>query len=60
MKGILYFHEDLHSMVKMFMEMIQLNIKGMEILIDGIEKLPETYRDMIDGKFVGKPLVRFV
>jgi len=34
-----------------------LEMKGCDVLIKGIEKLPESYRDMIDGKFIGKPVV---
>ena len=41
------------------MQMGSLDMKGRDIILHGIEKLPETYRDMIHGKFIGKPVVQF-
>jgi hypothetical protein len=39
------------------MDMVKLNVKGVEVIIKGMESLPSVYRDMIDGKFIGKPVV---
>jgi len=33
-------------------------MKGQDVLVKGIQKLPTTYRDMIFGKFIGKPVVQ--
>ena len=35
-----------------------LEMQGSDVLIKGIENLPTTYRDMIAGKFIGKPVVQ--
>ena len=35
-----------------------LDMVGQDVLIHGIEKLPETYRNMIHGKYIGKPVVQ--
>lgn len=37
-----------------------LDIKGADVVIKGIEHLPSVYRDMIAGKFIGKPVVQLV
>ena len=58
MKGILYFDMDHGERVKMFMEMGQHELKGCEILLRGIEELPGTYRSMIHGKYIGKPVIQ--
>ena len=42
----------------MFIEMGSLGVDGCDIIIKGIEKLPETYRKMIHGGFIGKPIVQ--
>ena len=59
MKGILYYDLDFSTRVNAFMEMISLDAKGVEVIINGMENLPTVYRDMIDGKFTGKPVVQF-
>ncbi len=41
-----------------FFEMINLNVKGVDIVIKGLENLPYVYRDMLKGKFIGKPIVQ--
>ena len=58
MKGILYFDERADERVKTFMEMMALGIEGREIVVHGIDKLPVTYRDMIHGKYIGKPVIQ--
>jgi NADPH-dependent curcumin reductase CurA len=58
MKGILYYSEDFNERIKVFMEMGSLDMKGSDIVIKGIEQLPNTYRDLINGKFIGKPVVQ--
>ena len=58
MKGILYFSEDYNERIKVFMQMGALEMQGSDVLIKGIENLPTTYRDMIAGKFIGKPVVQ--
>ena len=40
------------------MEMGTLEMKGCDIIIKGIEQLPATYKKMIHGKFIGKPIVQ--
>ena len=60
MQGILYFSESSRTMNEAFMEMIELNVKGIEVIIKGMESLPTVYRDMIDGKFIGKPVVELL
>ena len=40
------------------MEMLSYEMKGQDIVIKGIEKLSTAYRDMIHGKFIGKPVVQ--
>lgn len=39
--------------------MIDLDIKGTEVLIKGIENLPVACRDVFNGKYMGKPIVEF-
>jgi NADPH-dependent curcumin reductase CurA len=60
MQGILYFAESAKTMNEAFMEIIELNVKGIEVIVKGMEALPTVYRDMIEGKFIGKPVVEFV
>lgn len=38
--------------------MANLDAKGVDVIIKGIENLPYVYRDMLDGKFVGKPIIQ--
>lgn len=38
--------------------MANLDAKGVDVIIKGIENLPYVYRDMFNGKFVGKPIVQ--
>jgi NADPH-dependent curcumin reductase CurA len=57
-KGILYYNIDFSKMTNAFVEMTSLNVKGADVIIKGIEHLPEVYRDMINGKFIGKPVVQ--
>ena len=42
----------------MFMEMASLDCKGCDIIVEGIDKLPETYRRMIHGEYIGKPIIK--
>lgn len=35
-----------------------LDMKGYDVMIYDIESLPTTYRNMIHGKFIGKPIVQ--
>ena len=58
LKGILYYDEDFNERIKVFMEMGALDMKGCDIIINGIEHLPVTYRKMIHGEFIGKPVVQ--
>jgi NADPH-dependent curcumin reductase len=58
LKGILYFDEDFNERIKVFMEMGSLDMEGCDLVIPGIEALPTTYRNMIHGKFIGKPVVK--
>jgi NADPH-dependent curcumin reductase CurA len=44
LKGIIYFQENASDRVKAFMEMVSIEIEGNEIMIQGIEHLPETYK----------------
>lgn len=39
------------------MEMIDLAIKGTDVLIKGMDQLPLTFRDVYNGKYIGKPIV---
>lgn len=39
--------------------MIDLNINGSEVLIKGMENLPLAFRDVYNGKYMGKPIVEF-
>ena len=41
------------------LEMIDLDIKGTEVLIQGMENLPLACRDVFNGKYMGKPIVEF-
>jgi hypothetical protein len=41
------------------MEMIDLDIKGSEVLIQGMDNLPIAFRDVYNGKYMGKPIVEF-
>ncbi len=59
LKGILYYDENFNERIKVFMEMGSLDMQGQDILINGIEQLPETYRNLIHGKYIGKPVVQF-
>lgn len=43
-----------------FIEMANLDVKGVDVVIKGIENLPYVYRDMFNGKFIGKPIVQVV
>ena len=58
MKGILYYDEDFNERVRVFMDMGALEMKGCDFLIQGIEQLPTTYRNMIHGQYIGKPVVQ--
>ena len=58
LKGILYYDEDFNERINVFMEMGTLEMKGCDIIIKGIEQLPATYKKMIHGKFIGKPIVQ--
>ena len=40
------------------MEMGTLEMKGCDIIIKGIQELPITYKKMIHGQFIGKPIVQ--
>lgn len=40
------------------MDMVSYDIDGHEIMIHGIEELPVTYRNMIHGKYIGKPVIQ--
>ena len=37
--------------------MIDLAIKGTDVLIKGMDQLPLTFRDVYNGKYIGKPIV---
>ena len=39
-KGILYFNDSNSESIKALMEMVQLNVKGCETIVEGIEQLP--------------------
>ncbi len=39
------------------LEMIDLDINGSEVLIQGMENLPMAYHDVYYGKYMGKPIV---
>lgn len=58
MKGILYFEMERSERISCFLEMVNLDPKGAEVIIHGIENLPYVYRDMFNGKFIGKPIVQ--
>ena len=49
MKGILYFDVGPAERVGLFMQMADIDMKGCDIVINGIEHLPTTYRKMIHG-----------
>ncbi len=57
MKGILYFEMESSERIGGYLEMASLNVKGAEVMIKGMENLPYVYRDMLNGKFIGKPIV---
>lgn len=40
------------------MEMGSLDMQGQDVLIQGMEELPEVYRNMIHGRYIGKPVVQ--
>lgn len=58
LKGILYYNEDFNERIRVFMEMGSLDMQGQDILIQGMEDLPNVYRNMIHGKYIGKPVVQ--
>ena len=58
LKGILYYGLSPQERIDAFMEMGALDMKGRDTIIRGIEQLPVVYRDMINGKYIGKPLVQ--
>ena len=58
LKGILYYDEGQSDRIKVFMEMGAVEMKGCDVIIPGIENLPTTYRKMIHGGFIGKPIVQ--
>ena len=33
-------------------------MKGCDVIVQGLEQLPTTYRNMIHGQFIGKPIVQ--
>ena len=35
-----------------------LDMKGYDLMMFGIEELPTTYRNMIHGKYIGKPVIQ--
>ena len=35
-----------------------LDMKGYDFMINGIEQLPTTYRNMIHGQYIGKPVIQ--
>ncbi len=37
--------------------MISLEVEGVEVMLKGITQLPEAYRDLIFGKYCGKPII---
>ena len=58
-KGILYYQYSEGKKVMAVLEMIDLDIKGTEVLIQGMENLPMACRDVFNGKYMGKPIVDF-
>ena len=56
-KGILYFGNP-KQYAKAFVGISQLNLKGCEVVLEGLENAPATLRDNYFGKFIGKPIVR--
>ena len=58
LKGILYYDESFGEKVKTFLEMGVLDVKGCDVMIHGIEHLPTTYRNMIHGQYIGKPIIQ--
>lgn len=58
MKGILYFDVEFGERVKLFMEMGSLDVQGCHVMMHGIEELPTTYRNMIHGQYIGKPIIQ--
>ena len=58
-KGILYYQYSEGKKVMAVLEMIDLDIKGTEALIQGMDNLPLACRDVFNGKYMGKPIVEF-
>ncbi len=58
LKGILYYGLSASERINAFIEMGSLDMKGRDTIIEGIDQLPLVYRDMINGKYIGKPLVQ--
>jgi len=58
-KGILYYQYSEGRKVGAVMEMIELDIKGSEVLIPGMDNLPLAFRDVYNGVYMGKPIVEF-
>ena len=56
-KGILYYHYSEGKKIMAVMEMIDLDIKGSEVVIKGMDNLPFAFRDVYNGKYMGKPIV---
>lgn len=57
-RGILYFNEDRNSMMEAFAEMVGMEVEGVETLLQGITSLPSAYRDVIEGKHLGKTIIQ--
>lgn len=58
-KGILYYQYSEGKKVMAVLEMIELDIKGTEVIIKNMDQLPIAYRDVHYGKYIGKPIVEF-
>lgn len=58
-KGILYYQYSEGRKIGAVMEMIELDIKGSEVLIPGMDNLPLAFRDVYNGVYMGKPIVEF-
>jgi hypothetical protein len=55
----LYYQYSEGKKIMAVMEMIDLNINGSEVLINGMDNLPYAFRDVYNGKYMGKPIVCF-
>jgi len=40
------------------MEMASIDVQGCHLMMEGIEQLPTTYRNMIHGQYIGKPIIQ--